>query len=124
MDFCTCSAPSAGLGWADVPALTQPVGTGMGVAWLLAAATMVGAGTLFLASVRWWWAVGAAAAVLSQAVIVLNWSDAGFGTVVNVLLAVAVVYAFAAHGPNSFQTEYRRRAGDTLRTTADYSPGR
>src|SRR5690349_1345810 len=74
----------SGLGGVDVPALTQPVSTGMGAAWLLAAATTMVAGTLFLASVRWWWTVGAAAAVLSQAMIVLNWSDAALGTVVNV----------------------------------------
>ena len=79
----------------------------MGAAWLLAAGVTIAAGALFLASVRWWWMVGAAAVLLSQAVIVLDWSDAAFGTVPNVLLAAAVIYAYAAHGPNSLESEYR-----------------
>jgi uncharacterized protein DUF6544 len=108
-----------GLGWADVTALAQPTSAAMGVAWLLAAAVTTAAGVLLLASVRWWWIVGAAAVLLSETVIVIDWGDAAFGTVVNVLLGAAVIYAFAAHGPSSFESYYRRLAGDALHRRAE-----
>jgi len=107
-----------GLGWAEVPQLAQPISAVMGAGWLLAAGVTVAAGALFLASVRWWWIVGAAAVLLSQVVIVLDWSDAAFGTVANLLLAAAVTYAYAAHGPNSLESEYQRRASSALRSTS------
>jgi hypothetical protein len=97
--------------------LAQPISAVMGAAWLLAAGVAIAAGALLLAWVRWWWMVGAAAVLLSQTVIVLDWSDAAAGTVPNVLLTAAVIYTYAAHGPNSLETEYRRRAGRALRTT-------
>ena len=108
-----------GLRWAEVPALAQPTSAAMGVAWLVAAAATIAAGVLLLTSVRWWWIVGAAAVLLSETVIVIDWSDAAFGTAVNVLLGAAVIYAYAAHGPGSFESSYRRRAGAALRRPAD-----
>jgi hypothetical protein len=98
--------------------LAQPISAVRGVGWLLAAGVTMAAGALFLASVRWWWIVGAAAVLLSQTVIVLDWSDAALGTVPNVLLAAAVTYAYAAHGPNSLEREYHRRAGRRPNRTA------
>ena len=112
-----------GLGWADVPQLPQPIGRPMGVAWLLAAVVLVAAGALLLAAARWWWPVGAVGVLLSQLVIVSSWEDAAFGTLPNVLLAVALIYAYAAHGPNSFEHEYRHRACDALGTTTPVRSG-
>jgi hypothetical protein len=106
-----------GLGWADVPQFAGPVSVVMGVGWLLAAGVTIAAGVLLLAAVRWWWVVGVAAVLLSEVMIVFDWSDAGFGTVPNVVLAAAVVYAYAAHGPNSLGREYQRRVSGALRST-------
>ena len=63
---------------------------------------------LFVVSSRVWWAVGLAAAIISQVVILSAWTDARFGTVANVLLLLGVVYGFASAGPLSFTAEYRR----------------
>jgi hypothetical protein len=113
-----------GLGWADVPALAQPITALAGAGWLLAAAVTATAGALLLASVRWWWMVGAAAVVLSQVMIVLDLNNAAVGTVPNVVLAAAVIYAYAAHGPTSFENEYQQRAGNALRfTPMDHGDG-
>ncbi|HYN34892.1 MAG TPA: hypothetical protein VES40_19870, partial [Ilumatobacteraceae bacterium] len=51
-----------GFGWADVSQLVEPIGTAMGVAWLLASVLVVVAGVMLIAGARWWWAVGAVAA--------------------------------------------------------------
>jgi len=93
-------------GLAEFSALTQPISHPAGLVWLAAAALCwVTAGALFLAP-RWWWAVGASAIVLSQIVIVTSWTDAKFGTIITVLLLVAVVYGFASSGPLSLSTEF------------------
>gem|GEM_PF-2915233 len=98
-----------GLGWADVTQLESPISTAMGVAWLAAAALVVVSGTLLSVPVRWWWVVGAVAALVSQGVILTAWSDAKAGTVANVILLAAVAYGYASQGPRSYRAEYRRR---------------
>ncbi len=113
-----------GLGWSAVPALTEPVGAVAGSAWLAAALLVVVAGVLLAVSAPRWWAVCAAAAVASQAVIVASWSDAGAGTVVNLILLAAAVYGWAAQGPRSLTGEYRRRAAAALATSPSPSPDR
>jgi hypothetical protein len=110
-----------GLGWAVVPQLARPIGPVLGAGWLLAAVLTISAGALFVTSVDWWWVVGAPAALVSEAVILFDWSDAAFGTLANVLLAAAVTYSYAAHGPRSFEREYQRRAGEALRTSISRS---
>ena len=105
-----------GFGWGDVSQLTEPIGTSMGVAWLVAAVVVIAAGVMVLAGLRWWWAVAAVAAVASQAVIVTSWTDAKAGTVANVLLALAAVYGFRANGPSSFRARSRRLADEAVRS--------
>lgn len=102
-----------GFGWADVSQLAEPIGTAMGVAWLLASVLVVVAGVMLIAGARWWWAVGAVAAAVSQAVIFTSWGDAKAGTVANVLLAMSAVYGFRSQGPTSYRARFRRLAHET-----------
>ena len=94
-----------GLGWFAVTQLTRPISTTMGIAWLAAAVLLVVAGVMLVRRTRGWWLVGAAATASSQTVILTSWSDAKAGTVVNLLLLVAVGYGFAAHGRKSYRAE-------------------
>ena len=95
-------------GLAEFSALTQPISHPVGLLWLAAAVLCwLTAGALFLAA-RWWWAVGALAVVLSQAVIITSWTDAKFGTAVSVLLLIAVGFGFASTGPLSLSTEFAK----------------
>jgi hypothetical protein len=82
-------------GWAELPRLSQPISRGAGLAWAAAALLLVGTAVLFLAGARLWWALALVAVVLSQALIVSAWSDAKFGTIANVLIAAAALYAVA-----------------------------
>lgn len=106
-----------GLGWAEVTALTEPISTVMGVAWLIAALLVVPAGVMLAKAARSWWIVCAVAALASQGVILTSWSDAMAGTLVNVLLLVAAGYGYASQGPNSHRAEYRHRVETTLPQT-------
>ena len=104
-----------GLGWAEVPALPQPISPAMGLAWLAAAAAVVATGVLLAVRNRGWWIAGTLGFVLSQAVILTSWSDAKTGTAANALLLVALGYAVASRGPASYRAEYRRRTSAALR---------
>lgn len=76
------------------PVLARAVGP----AWLVAAIAMIATAALWYAERDAWWIVGAAALVLSQTLVLHAWPDAKFGTVANVLLALAVVIGFAQAG--------------------------
>jgi hypothetical protein len=102
-----------GFGWADVSQLAEPIGTAMGVPWLLASVLVVVAGVMLIAGARWWWAVSAVAAAVSQAVIFTSWGDAKAGTSANALLAMSAVYGFRSQGPTSYRARFRRLAHET-----------
>ncbi len=110
-----------GFGWAEADQLVQPIGTGAGVLWLLAALLVLAAAALLAAGApAWWWAVAGAGAILSQCAIATSWSDAKTGTVINVLLILGAAYGFASVGPTSFHALWKDRATQAL---ADAAPG-
>jgi hypothetical protein len=63
-------------GLAELPQLRQHVTPMFGLLWLLAAFLFVAAAVALFAWPRAWWAIGAAAVVVSVAVIVPSWPDA------------------------------------------------
>lgn len=103
-----------GFGWAEVGQLTQPIGTVGAVGWLVAAVVVLAAAGMLAVGSRAWWLAAALAAVVSQAVIVTSWTDAKAGTAFNVVMLLAAGYGYAAHGPGSFDAEYRRRTRAAL----------
>lgn len=95
-------------GMAELAELTQPIGRGMGALWLAAGLTLLAAAVMVKTHPRSWWWMGFLGVVLSQVVIVSAWSDARFGTVANVLIAIFALHAFAAEGPLGLRSEYRK----------------
>lgn len=75
--------------------LSEALGRVVGLLWLLATLVLLAAAALRIGGNTWWWIAGAAGVLLSQALIVLQWSDARAGTVVNVLLVLPIVVGFA-----------------------------
>ena len=109
-----------GFGWAAVSQLKEPIGPGGGALWLLAAMLLLASAALLAAGAStWWWAVVALGAVVSQIAIVTSWSDAKYGTVVNLILLLAAAYGFAALGPTSFHAQFRDLAAEAV---ADVRP--
>jgi len=95
-------------GYAGLPQLTQPISRPMGLMWLAAALLVIASGVTMVAWPDGVWMVGALALVLSQAVIVSAWRDAWAGTVVNVVLLMAVAYGWLTEGPPSFRAQFER----------------
>jgi hypothetical protein len=111
-----------GFHWAEVPQLTQPIGAAAGVVWLLAAIlALASAALLAVGAPNWWWAAALSAAAVSQVAVVTSWNDAKAGTVINLLVALAAAYWFAAAGPASFQAQWHDQANRAL-ADAEASP--
>jgi hypothetical protein len=75
--------------------LGAPATRVVGTLWLLAAAVLLIAAALHIAARESWWIAGAVGLLLSQALIILAWPDAKFGTVANVFILIAVLSAGA-----------------------------
>lgn len=59
---------------------------------------------------EWWWIIGAVAVILSQALIILYWRDAKFGTIANIILIVPIIIAFAGNLSTSYKNLFRAEA--------------
>ncbi len=84
------------------------VSLGTGLLWLAAGLTLLIAAALVFVSPSRWWIAGALGVALSQAAISTAWTDAKYGSLVNVLLVLFLIHAFAAEGPFSLRAGYRR----------------
>lgn len=78
----------------------------LGLAWLLASMTLLGAALLRGLRLDSWWIVAGVGVVLSQVLIVLQWQDAKAGTLANLLIAGMVVLTFV---DARFQDRVERR---------------
>ncbi len=103
---------------APLAQLKQPITPPLGVLWLAAAVLLLAAVAVLLVAPRWFWLVGLAGLVASQIAITSSWSDARFGTIVNVALLAAVVYGAFAWGPFGLRAEYERLVRDGIAQTA------
>ncbi len=106
-------------GYAEIPALKQPIGRPAGVAWLLACVLLLLAAALLTASWRPWWSVALVGVVLSQALVFSAWSDAKFGTVANLLVLVPVLLGAWELRPASFRSTYEREVAARLKEPRD-----
>jgi hypothetical protein len=90
-----------------VPGLGKPMPRRTALLWLLAALLFIGAATLLIPRLGLWWWPAIPAVALSQALIIGQWRDARYGTLVNGVIALAVV---AGATTSSFRKEYRDAA--------------
>jgi hypothetical protein len=99
---------------ADLPQLTQPVPQWLGVLWLFAAILFCSAAVALFLWPRGWWALGACAVAISMPVVVMAWTDAKFGALGNLIIVVAVLFGYLAHGPTSLETAYQHDVARAL----------
>jgi hypothetical protein len=86
----------------------------LGMLWLTGCALFLGAALLLLLRKDWWWAVSIPAVVLSQALILLYWPEAKFGTVANVIALLGILLAY---GPYQFNRMTQREVQSLLPKT-------
>lgn len=107
-----------GYGLAPVPALKQDISRAAGAVWLMAAVLLVLAALLVSLKSAAWWGPALVGVLLSQGLIVSAWSDAKFGTVANVLLALPLVVAGLGVLPSSYPHRYAHAADEVLQAKA------
>jgi len=105
--------PAKAFGWADVSQMRTPISAAGGVLWLLAAVLFSIAAAAAGVGARWWWSAALPAVLLSQALIVSAWSDAKFGTVANLIIAIPLLVAALDSRASSFRSTFARER-DTL----------
>ncbi len=98
--------PAKAFGWAEVQPLRTPISPFGGALWLVAAILLVGAAIGFALSAQWWGWFGLPGMVLSQVLITQSWSDAKFGTIVNLAIAVPLVLLGLDARPSSFRSRF------------------
>lgn len=101
-------------GFADLPQLTRPITPPMGMAWLAAAVLFAAAALALITSPRWWWPLAACAVLVSMVAIVPSWADAKAGAVVNVVVAVGVLFGALTYGPGSLRATYDSEVAQRL----------
>jgi hypothetical protein len=94
----------------------SPIAGGL---WLLAALLLLGSAILLGLRNPSWWLPAAAGIALSQGVIINSWSDAGFGTIVNVLLLLPVAGAALNILPSSYLNQFRAEVQHRLASPPD-----
>ena len=80
-------------GWVDVGQLHAPISSAAGVLWLSTAVLLIVAAAVVARGVRWWWYAALPGVLLSQARIASAWSDARFGTIANLVIAIPLLLA-------------------------------
>ncbi len=97
-----------GFGWVELPQLRTPISPLAAVLWLGAAMLLVVAAIGVALGMHWWWRPGLAGLVLSQVLITPSWSDAKFGTLANLVIAIPVMLLLLDARPSSFRSRFAR----------------
>ena len=99
--------------------LTLEVSKPAGLIWLTASILFTVAAILFITGNSSWWMIAAPALVISQALIIMAWSDAKFGTVANIIIVVPLIIAAANSLPSSFANIYRKEVMRGLQRSSE-----
>ncbi|MCJ8163276.1 hypothetical protein MKJ04_00370 [Pontibacter sp. E15-1] len=81
-------------GLSEFNAISEPISKPFGIIWLLT--FILFAVVVFLLSIQshYWWKIGSVGVIISQFLILNYWSDAKFGTIVNLIIFVSIVLAY------------------------------
>lgn len=80
--------------WVEFSQLKQDISRLVGLFCLISALLFFAAAFFLIVNNSWWWLPGLITIVISQALIIMFWQDAKFGTIANVLLLISVILAF------------------------------
>jgi hypothetical protein len=104
--------------YAELEQLSQPISKSQGLIWITAALLLLAIIPLFAFRKDLWWEVALIAIIASQAVIFFSWKDAKFGTIANLIILVAVIFAYGEWSfANRFKNEVRAELAQTVKIT-------
>ena len=79
---------------AEVNQLTRNISKPAGLFWLFAAILFILTAFFYFLGRDWWWIIGSSAVIISQVLIIRSWSDAKYGTIINLILIALIVIAY------------------------------
>ena len=86
---------SKAFGYSASNVITKEISRPAGSLWMAATLLLVAAAVMMVMRKEYWWIAGAAGMIISQVLIIMAWQDAKFGTIVNILIMVAVIIGYA-----------------------------
>lgn len=92
-------------GIAEVPQLSQSFSKPEGLLWLAVALAFLFVGVLFLMKNNLWFWVAIGLVLISQVLIIMNWQDAKYGTIANLVVLAVAIFALASW---NFERQYKR----------------
>lgn len=95
-----------------IPGILSHITRIQGFFWLLTAILITGSSILFFWKVQWWFVPAIIGAVLSQILIIMNWQEAKFGTIVNFII---LLMAVSAYGKYDFRKQTFRETETLLK---------
>lgn len=91
---------------ADISQLMLPVSKIGGTIWMLAFLLLISSTFLFVGKINGWWWFAFSGVILSQVLIIGAWQDAKFGSILNLIILIVAITAFAkSRFNNMVQTE-------------------
>lgn len=90
-----------------------------GILWLIACLFFMATGAAYWLDVDFWWVVGLTAVLLSQVLILFSWSDARWGTLLNLLIVLISMIGFQSW---NFERQYREEVRASLLQNQNVKP--
>jgi hypothetical protein len=82
-------------GYASFDAIKQPISGAMGLIWLLPFVLLITAATLSAIQSAYWWLPAMVGVLISQLLIFSYWSDAKYGTILNIAILLPAIIALS-----------------------------
>jgi hypothetical protein len=89
-----------------------------GFLWLAAGILMISTVLFYLYSKEWWWIPAGLALLVSQYLIILNWQEAKYGTLVNAIILVIILLSIASA---QFKDQFKNDVQEQLDINAKYN---
>ncbi len=92
-------------GIVEFNAISLPISKSFGIVWLLTFVFITISTVLLIAQSNYWWIIGIVGVILSQFLIINYWSEAKFGTIVNLIILVLIVLAYSTFNFNKMVSD-------------------
>jgi hypothetical protein len=102
-------------GIAGFSSLTVSISKPLGIAWLFSALAFLGATAAFLVAPKLFWLFGAIAIVVSPIVIASSFRDAKYGTLINIVILLLVVFHGFSVGPFGLRATHENQVRQSLK---------
>jgi hypothetical protein len=89
-----------------------------GILWLVAGLLLINSVLFYINDKDWWWITAGVALLLSQYLIILNWEEAKYGTLINAIILVIILLSVATA---QFKDQYHKDVQEQLNKNANHN---